>query len=110
MILVIKKLEASSGIQAQNSCRCWQRRAAEESSDSGGVAIRGRAHGEACRYCRFLVQRSVEKILEDGVRVLVLVVVAPEPWLMVLLWMLAAAVELVDGREVDVFPNFFHGD
>lgn len=89
-ILVIEKLEASAGIQAQNSCRRWKRRAAE-SSDSGGIAIRGRTHGQACG-CWFLVQRSVEKILEDWVRVLVLVVVAPEPWLMVVLWLLAVAV------------------
>lgn len=87
-ILVIKKLEASTRIQAKNSCRRRQRRAVEESSDSGGIAI------EVCVYGWFLVQRSVEKILEDGVRVLVLVLVvmAPEPWLMVVLWMLAVAV------------------
>ena len=100
-ILVIKKLEAGTGIQAQNSCRRCQRRAAEESSDGGGIAT------EACGYGWFLVQRSVEKILEDGVRVLVM---APEPWLMVVLWMLAVVVKVVNGSNVYVFPNFFHGD
>lgn len=104
-ILVIKKLKAGSRIQAQNSCRRFQRRAAQESSDSGGISIRGRTHGEAGGYCWFLVQRPVEKILEDRVRVLVMVVVAPEPWLMVASWMLA-----VDGTKVDIFPNIFHGD
>lgn len=103
-ILAIKKLKAGSRIQAQNSFRrCQRRRAAQESSYSGGSSIRGRTtHGG---YCWLLVQRPVEKILEDGVRVLVLVAVAPKPWLMVALWMLA-----VDGTKVDVFPNIFHGD
>ena len=82
-ILVIKKLEAGTGVQAKNSCRRCQRRAAE---DSGGISI------EACVYGWFLVRRSAEKILEDGVRVLVLVVMAPESWLMVVWWMLAVAV------------------
>lgn len=86
-ISVIKKLEAGTGIQAQNSCRrCPQRRAAEESSDRGGIAI------EACGHVWFPVQRSVEEILEHGVMVLVLMVMAPEPRLMVMLWMLAVAV------------------
>lgn len=109
-ILVIKKLEAGAGVQAQNSCRRCQRRAAEESSDSGAMAIRGRTHGEACGYGWLLIQRSVEKILEDRVRVFVLVVESTEPWLMVVLLMLAVAVNVVDGSKADVVPDFFHGD
>jgi len=89
-ILVIEKVEASAGIQAQNSCRRWKRRAAKN-SDRGGIAIRRRTRGLACG-CWFLVQRSVEKILEDWVRVLVVVVLAPEPWLVVVLWMRAVSV------------------